>query len=121
MSLFVTKRRQQWCWIDPHQGVTQQGSWEALLRAVQARQERVWVVITTSQDDPAWLPVIRQLKSCLERQGWTVVVPQSQQERVQQSQPGRIWVLPPAWFARKAQAIRRRLARKQRQGEAKHG
>jgi hypothetical protein len=45
-----------------------------------------------------------------------VVIPHSQQELAQQSQPGRVWVLPPPWFARKGQAIRRRLARRQRWG-----
>jgi hypothetical protein len=118
MSLFVTTRRQQWTWIDPQQGITQRGSWQALFQAVQTRQERVWVLVTTSQDEPAWQHTIRQLATRLAQQGWTVVVPQNQQELAQQSQPGQVWVLPPAWFARKAQAIRRRLA--QRQGWGSH-
>jgi hypothetical protein len=118
MSLFVTVRRQQWAWIDPQQGITQRGSWQALLQAVQARQERVWVLVTTGEDEPAWEHTIRQLAACLAQQGWTVVIPHSQQELAQHSQPGRVWVLPPAWFGRKAQTIRRRLA--QRQGWGSH-
>lgn len=116
MSLFVTTRRQQWAWIDPQQGITQQGSWQALFQAVQTRQEQVWVLVATSQDEPAWQHAIRQLAAHLAQQGWTVVIPHSQQELAQQSQPGRVWVLPPPWFARKGQAIRRRLARRQRWG-----
>ncbi|MBE3566499.1 MAG: hypothetical protein IMW90_12315 [Thermogemmatispora sp.] len=116
MSLFVTTRRQQWAWIDPQQGITQQGSWQALFQAVQTRQEQVLVLVATSQDEPAWQHAIRQLAAHLAQQGWTVVIPHSQQELAQQSQPGRVWVLPPPWFARKGQAIRRRLARRQRWG-----
>jgi hypothetical protein len=118
MSLFVTLRRQQWCWIDPQQGIVQHGRWDALLRVIQARQERVWVLVATSQDEPVWHQTIHRLAARLAPQGWTVVLPQSQQELAQQSQPGRVWVLPPAWFGRKAQAIRRRLA--QRQGWGSH-
>ncbi|MBX5451750.1 MAG: hypothetical protein IRZ24_16950 [Thermogemmatispora sp.] len=113
MSLFVTIRRQRWAWIDPHQGVIHRGSWETLVRAVQARQEQMWVVVPTSQDEPEWQLLIQQLVARLARQGWMVVIPQSQQELAQQMQPGRVWILPPAWFTRKVQQIRRHLARRQ--------